>query len=455
MKNKMIKWMAIVACVAVAVVTTMGCLSPNKPGSSQGGTTMGDVSVVQAAYPEPVAEDKTVQEFVESDDHWNWWETYRETVDKSTVFQEDMGEYYSKLMEKILVAEDDNTVCSPLNTYIAFAMLAEVSGGNTRQQILDVLNVPDIETLRSRVNALWLSNYVDTPTLKSTLANSVWLREGTGYKEDTLNELAKTYFASTFRGDPASEDMSKALQQWTDENTGGLLSEYTKDMKLDADTVLALVSTIYFKAAWAEEFWEEGTKTETFHGTKGDTQVDMMHKSEMMGTYQTDAFTAVGLGLVDSGTMYFYLPNEGVDVNTLASDPDVLKVLKEDWADGNWSSPEVHMSVPKFKVSGKTDLLGAVAELGITDALNPSLSDFTPLTEDVDELFLSTADHAAMVEIDEKGVTGAAYTELMLAEGAALPENEIDFVLDRPFMFVVKGADGSVLFSGIVRNITE
>ena len=77
----------------------------------------------------------------------------------------------------------------------------------------------------------------------------------------------------------------------------------------------------------------------------------------------------------------------------------------------------------------------------------------TPLTEDVDELYLSSANHAAMVEDDENGVTGAAYTELMVTEGAALPDKEIDFVLDRPFMFVVTGADGAVLFSGIVKNI--
>ena len=58
-----------------------------------------------------------------------------------------------------------------------------------------------------------------------------------------------------------------------------------------------------------------------------------------------------------------------------------------------------------------------------------------------------------MVEIDENGVTGAAYTMLAVTEGAALPDETLDFVLDRPFLFIVTGADGSVLFSGIVRNI--
>jgi serine protease inhibitor len=58
------------------------------------------------------------------------------------------------------------------------------------------------------------------------------------------------------------------------------------------------------------------------------------------------------------------------------------------------------------------------------------------------------------VEVDEDGVTGAAYTLFALAEGAAEPPKEqVDFVLDRPFLFLVTSRDGSVLFSGVVNNI--
>jgi serine protease inhibitor len=91
--------------------------------------------------------------------------------------------------------------------------------------------------------------------------------------------------------------------------------------------------------------------------------------------------------------------------------------------------------------------------LGLTDALDPGTADFTPLREEGENLFISSAEHAATVEIDENGVTGAAYTMMAYGEGALLVEEEIDFVLDRPFLFVVTGMDGSVLFSGIVRNI--
>ena len=59
-----------------------------------------------------------------------------------------------------------------------------------------------------------------------------------------------------------------------------------------------------------------------------------------------------------------------------------------------------------------------------------------------------------MVEIDQEGVTGAAYNAAMVEEAAEEePEEPIEFVLDRPFLFIVTGADGSILFSGAVRNL--
>lgn len=70
-------------------------------------------------------------------------------------------------------------------------------------------------------------------------------------------------------------------------NTGGLLSDYTKDMSISPDTVLEILSTIYYKAMLHEEFRTDNTTQETFHGTKGDTTVDMMHKTDMIGRMKT------------------------------------------------------------------------------------------------------------------------------------------------------------------------
>ena len=96
-------------------------------------------------------------------------------------------------------------------------------------------------------------------------------------------------------------------------------------------------------------------------------------------------------------------------------------------------------------------MVNILKEFGVTDVLSDLTSDFTPLSDNP-RLYLSRAEHAAVLEIDEEGVTGAAYT-LVSVNNTSLPSNEIDLVFDRPFMFVLTGQDGSVLFSGVVMNI--
>ena len=363
-----------------------------------------------------------------------------------------MEQYYELIQKELLSdATDHNAVCSPLNIYIALSMLAEVTDGNTRKQILDVLNVKDMDVLNKRIEAIWDANYVDTPALKSILANSVWLRNDIGYNEDTLKRLSVEYHASSYSGEMGSEAMNRKLQKWTDEHTGELLTEYTKELKLKQESVLALISTVYYKASWDKEFPKEQTKKGIFHGVLGDQSVPMMHNDIMTDLYQTEHFQAVGLCLVDSGTMYFFLPKEGYKAQDIAADPQMIKICMEP-VNVESNSALVHLTVPKFNDSAKTDLLECLKDIGITDVLSDKQADFTPLTKEVENIYVSSAEHAAMVKIDEEGVTGAAYTAFTM-EGAGIIQNQVDFIIDRPFVFAVAAPDGSILFTGVIQNI--
>ena len=450
--TKFQRWTALVAVAAVilAVVSVTPLFKHKK--DSFGTTYPSSMKTVLAAYPAPIGAGMTPEEYAESEDYFKHLVALRDKYETTAPYSSEMAPYYSAITAQLLTSGDENTVCSPLNTYIAFAMLAEISEGNTRQQILDMLGAKDMDELRKEVKSIWESNYVNAPDLQSLLANSLWLNNNYEFNENTLNTLAKNYYASSFMGTPGSEDMNKALRDWTNANTGNLLTEYTENMELDPSTVLELVSTIYFKASWEDKFYESANTEETFHGTKGDTTATMMHQTNVTDFYETEKFTAVGLSLFGSGTMYFYLPKEGVDVNELASSEEVFAITRHE-STVESTRPEVNMSIPKFKVSGQTDLLPILEALGVTDALDPELANFSPVTKNGTPLFVNKANHTALVEIDEEGVTGAAYTEIAMTEGAMMCTDEVDFTLDRPFMFVVTGGDNSVLFTGMVKNI--
>ena len=52
--------------------------------------------------------------------------------------------------------------------------------------------------------------------------------------------------------------------------------------------------------------------------------------------------------------------------------------------------------------------------------------------------------------IDEEGCEAAAYVDIGVTGAAAPPPDEIDFTLDRPFLFAV--AKREILFAGIVNR---
>ena len=410
------------------------------------------IKSVEAVIPSPISEGTDVNKFANGDAHSEWWKDYTEKVHKSQTVQAGMEQYYELIQKELLSdATDHNAVCSPLNIYIALSMLAEVTDGNTRKQILDVLNVKDMDVLNKRIKAIWDANYVDTPALKSILANSIWLRNDIGYNEDTLKRLSVEYHASSYSGEMGSESMNQKLQKWTDEHTGELLTEYTKELKLKQESVLALISTVYYKASWDKNFPKEQTNKGIFHGALGEQSVPMMHNDIITNLYQTEHFQAVGLSLVDSGTMYFFLPKEGYKAQDIAADPEMIKICMEP-VNVESNSALVHLTVPKFNDSDRINLLECLKDIGITDVLSDKQADFTPLTKEIENIYVSSAEHAAMVKIDEEGVTGAAYTALMM-ESAGIIQNQVDFIIDRPFVFAVAAPDGSILFTGVIQNI--
>ena len=107
--------------------------------------------------------------------------------------------------------------------------------------------------------------------------------------------------------------------------------------------------------------------------------------------------------------------------------------------------------MPKFDVASQLDLSEGLKALGVTDVFDPVAGDFTPMT-DMDGIFVSQAVHGARVAIDEEGVTAAAYMVIANAGAGMPPEEEIDFTLDRPFIYAITTGDSLPLFTGVVND---
>ena len=262
--------------------------------------------------------------------------------------------------------------------------------------------------------------------------------------------LKEYYYSSIFEGDLGTEETNFALRSWLNDKTGGLVDKLS-DIELDPTTIMTLASTIYFNAKWDSEFAESKTKPDTFHSPVGDIECDFMNKKTYMDYYWGEKFSAVYKNLENSGSMWFILPDEGVSIDTLLSDEQMMSFLfanKYTWKNSKFL--EVTFSVPKFDVQSDMDLSEGLKNLGITDCFDTKNSNFSPVTDET--MAISKVQHGAGVKIDEKGIIASAFT-LMPTLGSTEPSGDkIDFILDRPFIFVITGSDGLPLFVGIVNQ---
>lgn len=372
-------------------------------------------------------------------------------------YADSLKNFWLSLNRNILAnADGKNTTYSPVNIYMALSMLAEITDGESRRQILDSLGADSIEKIRTQANQVWLGHYNNDTLSTSILANSLWLQENYGFDMTIADFLAKNYYASVFQGDLGSEEMNNALKAWLDEQTGGLLKEQIADVGMDPLTVLALASTIYYQVQWVNEFREEKNTEATFHGATGDTTETFMNRVLSYGPYYWgEHFGAVSLSLEDGSRMWLFLPDEGIAPEEIVEEVHAfLQAHPHHYGSGyeNQKDVRVNLSLPKFDISADLNLTDALKEMGITDIFDMNEANFTPILPTRDDGYVSDVKHAARVAIDEKGVTAAAFTLILRCGAAPPPEEEIDFVLDRPFMFCVESQDDLPLFTGIVND---
>lgn len=396
-----------------------------------------------------------------------WWDS-RKALRSGTDYTGIMDEFLSRSAAQLLTdAGEENRVYSPLNVYLALSMLAETAGGNSRAQILELLQADSMESLRERAAALWRDNYRDDGIATSLLANSLWLRDDMTYSQDTLNTLAEQYYASSFSGEMGSAEYDQALRDWINGQTNGLLEKQTGGLTLEPDTVLALASTIYFKAAWSGEFDPGRTEQDVFHAPSGDVKTDFMRRSLQSTYYWGEHFAAVQLSFQQGGSMWLILPDEGYTVDGLLRSGEAMDFLLADKRvyvinDGYDTETQrpgqkyltINLSMPKFDVSSDLDLIESLKALGVTDIFDGHVSNFDPLGASTnDTLYVTSAQHAARVKVDEEGCEAAAYTVIMAGPTSDRPpDEEIDFVLNRPFLFAITGDSGLPLFTGVVNQ---
>lgn len=437
--------MAIAAVLALVLVSRIGFLPMAVPAKA--------VALTGGSRVEERPDRDDFEDYEDFRPHYDAWMEERDQrfesadaalIDALPFFKEGSGQFLSG---------DENKIWSPANAYMGLALLAEATGGETRQQLLDLLGVESADMLRTRTGALWETTYEDDGHEICQLANSLWLDADVEYVPEALETLSYFHYADIYQGNFGSARTDKALQTWLNNNTGGMLKNQAGTVSLPEDTLLALASTIYFQAKWSDEFSALKNTQAPFHAPGGDVTATYMNKKlAQMYYYWGDSFGAVSLGLKNGSKMWFILPDADKTLYSVLSEGQYLDIIADTGGirETNGKYMKVNLSVPKFDIASSSDLSQGLKDMGVTDVFTLGTADFSPSLQ-TEAAFVSAVNQAVRLQIDEQGVKAAAYIEIPGAGAAQPPEEIIDFVLDRPFLFVVT-KNSIPLFAGTVND---
>lgn len=355
-------------------------------------------------------------------------------------------DFTSKMCASIVAGNqgsgNKNLCLSPASFYYSLGVCACASRGGAQQEILNALGVENVSDVEEWFKFVHDSlNPIPSPIpewnedpARFVLKSSFWGNENAGvsFHEDftsRIHDEMNTDCCTLVFNDSASNEVTK----WGKDATDGFLSP---SISLDADTAMVLISLLYFRGIWSDEFYEEKTYEDIFHAASGDVQASFMHDADEGKVFRGDGFMAAVRG-IGRCKMMFYLPDEGVDINELANTKEGMRKLLDAHPD---EKVMLKWHLPKFDIaSSSVDFTACAKEMGVKTAFEPSDAFEDVITSpDSDKAYMSKIEQDTRIAIDEHGCEAASLTiSRWMCLGMSPMMETIEYKLDRPFAFAI------------------
>ena len=355
-----------------------------------------------------------------------------------------------------LRTEPGNLFFSPFSIHTALAMTANGARGETLDEMVKVLHLP--EDADARLAAGDVSKYFAAGGngYELAVANNLWGQKGFPWKADFLERQRTRYGAELTQVDfidPANREAAREMINASIEmTTKDKIKELLKQDDLADKTRLVLTNAIYFKGKWAEEFDKKLTKEAPFTMADGSKKnVPLMALESNFRNMETDEFQALELpykGNTLSMVVLLPLKHDGLPILEQKLNREQLeKWLKK------LESARVNVWMPKFKSDNRIQLADVLAgKMGMKLAFDGNSADLTGIATITDgNLYIAKVIHQSFVEVNEEGTEAAAATAVVINQpnSTFIPRQPKIFRADHPFVYLIRDTNsGNILFMG-------
>jgi serpin B len=287
------------------------------------------------------------------------------------------------------------------------------------------------------------------PKVELAIANAIFYDQNFAVKPGFISTNKNYYQAEVddldFSNSAATLDR---VNGWVKTNTRDKIESIIDDVS--ADAVMYLINAIYFNGKWTYQFDKSKTQAKAFYKEDGEQlQVPTMMLGETTLRYaDTEKFSLLELPYGSKKySMLIFLPQENYTTN------DVIENINQanlaNWLN-NLHERNLKVYLPKFEFAYENSLVDNLKVLGMIDAFDPFISDFSGISDRPD-LYISEVKHKSFIRADEEGTEAAAVTGITFETTSAGPEPI--FNVDHPFVFAIREKDtNALLFLGKVNN---
>lgn len=409
---------------------------------------------------EPV---KLEHDYTRADDSFNQF------LDKLNSFTSDLSSEFYNYYEN-----DKNSAMSPISIYMALALAMECADNNTR---LEIENATKISYQDAKDNMLKLLSKLtyerkrDNKLIsKLDITNSIWIQNDLNVFDSCINDLANNYQCYPYKVDfyNDNKNANKAIKEFVKEKTNGLIDS---DFELSRDALIALINTLYLKDVWDidDDLDYMPNKYEFKEFNNNSKMINLLRGYYNLGrVYEEDTFTHFYTDTSSGYKLKFIVPNDGYSINDVFTSENIRKInsikyynnvdeVKKEEYYTRCIFPEFEASCDKII----NDLLQE--KYNIKDLFNQNC-DFSNITDssfstnrNIDYLYCDKVIHKAKLEVNKKGIEGAAVTAVIMDGNAGMPPEYkkvyYDFIVDKSFGYVLTDSNNVMLFSGVVKSV--
>lgn len=349
----------------------------------------------------------------------------------------------------------ENLFFSPFNISTAFLMLASGAKNETEGEILNTLHyTPELLSHFSELNDFLVGVKKTNSSAPILLtANAAWVQKGISLSENYEKNLSQNFQSLITNVDFFKEkDKSIAqIDQWIAVHTNNKIRRLLSSQDIDEETKLILTGVIYLKAQWMHPFEKNGVAELPFHiTTEISKDVPMMSITKHYPLFVNEEVSILELPYSYSSespqlSMIIVLPHSQENLQNIETKLSYSQF--NTWIN-NMKSTHVKVTLPKFKIETRLDLITTLEKLGMRLPFHGN-ADFSGITKS-EKLFVSKAVHQTFINVDENGTEAAAATGISMKPTSMLDPSQLySFTADHPFLFFIRDKiTGAILFIG-------